>query len=47
MMKIKDFDAIIYHGPCSDGTGGLWAACHYKPIKNRYACKAGFNPQGD
>lgn len=47
MEKIKDFDAIIYHGPCSDGTGGLWAACHYKPIKNRYACKAGFNPQGD
>ena len=47
MQKIKDFDAIIYHGPCSDGTGGLWAACHYKPIKNRYACKAGLNPQGD
>lgn len=47
MNKIKDFDAIIYHGPCSDGTGGLWASCHYKPIKNRYACKAGFNPQGD
>jgi hypothetical protein len=47
MEKIKDFDAIIYHGPCSDGTGGLWAACHYKPIKNRYACKAGSNPQGD
>lgn len=45
--KIKDFDAIIYHGPCSDGTGGLWASCYYKPIKNRYACKAGFNPQGD
>jgi hypothetical protein len=47
MEKIKDFDAIIYHGPCSDGTGGLWAACHYKPIKNRYACKAGSNPQGN
>ena len=47
MKKIKDFDAIIYHGPCSDGTGGLWATCHYKPIKNRYACKAGSNPQGD
>ena len=47
MEKTKDFDAIIYHGPCSDGTGGLWAACHYKPIKNRYACRAGFNPQGD
>jgi oligoribonuclease NrnB/cAMP/cGMP phosphodiesterase (DHH superfamily) len=47
MQKIKDFDAIIYHGPCSDGTGGLWSACHYKPIKNRYACKAGCNPQGD
>jgi nanoRNase/pAp phosphatase (c-di-AMP/oligoRNAs hydrolase) len=47
MKKIKNFDAIIYHGPCSDGTGGLWATCHYKPIKNRYACKAGSNPQGD
>lgn len=47
LNKIKDFDAIIYHGPCPDGTGGLWAACHYKPIKNRYACKAGQNPQGD
>ena len=47
MQKIKDFDAIIYHGPCSDGTCGLWCSCHYKPIKNRYACKAGCNPQGD
>jgi oligoribonuclease NrnB/cAMP/cGMP phosphodiesterase (DHH superfamily) len=45
--KIKDFDAIIYHGPCSDGTGCLWSACHYKPIEKRYACKAGFNPVGD
>jgi oligoribonuclease NrnB/cAMP/cGMP phosphodiesterase (DHH superfamily) len=45
--KIKDFDAIIYHGPCPDGTGGLWSACHYKPIKNRYACKAGCNPIGN
>ena len=45
--KIKDFDAIIYHGPCPDGTGGLWCSCHYKPIKNRYACKAGTNPTGD
>lgn len=47
MSKVKDFDAIIYHGPCSDGTGGLWCACNYKPIKSRYACKAGQNPQGD
>lgn len=46
-QKIKDFDAIIYHGPCSDGTGGLWCACHYKPIKKRYACKAGCDPTGD
>lgn len=45
--KIMDFDAIIYHGPCPDGTGGLWCACHYKPIKTRYACKAGVDPQGD
>lgn len=45
--NIKDFDAIIYHGPCADGTGGLWASCHYKPIKIRYACKAGCNPQGN
>lgn len=47
MQKIKDFDAIIYHGPCPDGTGGLWSACHYKPIQSRYACKAGTNPSGD
>ena len=47
MNKLKDFDAIIYHGPCPDGTGGLWASCYYKPITNRYACKAGTNPQGD
>ena len=47
MEKIKNFDAIIYHGPCADGTGGLWCACYYKPISNRYACKAGFNPTGD
>lgn len=46
-IKNKNFDAIIYHGPCSDGIGGLWCACHYKPITNRYACKAGFNPKGD
>lgn len=45
--KVKNFDAIIYHGPCSDGTCGLWCACHYSPIKSRYACKAGVNPQGD
>lgn len=45
--KVKDFDAIIYHGPCSDGTGGLWCACNYKPIKTRFACKAGTNPTGD
>ena len=45
--KIKDFDAIVYHGPCSDGTGGLWCACHYNTIKTRYACKAGSNPTGD
>lgn len=45
--KVKDFDAIIYHGPCSDGTGGLWCASHYKPIKTRFACKAGSNPTGD
>lgn len=45
--KVKDFDAIIYHGPCSDGTGGLWCASHYKPIKTKFACKAGTNPTGD
>lgn len=42
--KIKNFDAIIYHGPCSDGTGGLWSAIHYANIQNRCACKAGANP---
>ena len=47
MEKIKNFDAIIYHGPCPDGTGGLWSACYYKPIQSRYACKAGTNPSGD
>lgn len=47
MNRIKDFDAIIYHGPCPDGTGGLWCACHYNEIKTRYACKAGANPTGD
>lgn len=47
MSKIKDFDAIVYHGPCADGTGGLWSACHYKSIPNRFACKAGQNPTGD
>jgi len=46
-MKLKDFDTIIYHGPCSDGTAGLWCANHYRPIKNRYSCKAGHNPAGD
>jgi len=46
-VKVKEFDAIIYHGPCSDGTGGLWCACYYKPISNKYACKAGFNPIGN
>ena len=45
--KVKNFDAIIYHGPCSDGTGGLWSACYYKPIEKRFACKAGSNPTGD
>ena len=45
--KVKDFDAIIYHGPCSDGIGGLWCASYYKPIKTKFACKAGTNPTGD
>lgn len=45
--KPKDFDVIVYHGPCSDGIGGLWSACHYKPIETKFACKAGFNPTGD
>lgn len=45
--KVKDFDVIIYHGSCSDGTGGLWCACHYKPIEIRFACKAGSNPTGN
>ena len=44
MKKILDFDTIIYHGPCSDGTGGLWCACHYKPIQTHVSCKAGSNP---
>lgn len=47
MSKVKNFDVIIYHGPCSDGTGGLWCACHYKFIKTQFACKAGANPTGD
>lgn len=47
MNKLKDFDVIVYHGPCSDGTGGLWAACHYKPINIKCSCKAGSDPQGD
>ena len=41
---IKDFDTIVYHSPCSDGTASLWAAEHYKSINNKVACKAGYSP---
>lgn len=46
-MIIKNFDTIVYHDPCSDGTGGLWASCYYKEIKNHCPCKAGSNPTND
>jgi oligoribonuclease NrnB/cAMP/cGMP phosphodiesterase (DHH superfamily) len=44
---IKDFDIIIYHAPCSDGTGSLWSACHYKDIPEKLVCKAGHDPIGN
>lgn len=47
MVKITNFNTIVYHGPCSDGTGALWSACYYRPIENRITCKAGQNPQGE
>ena len=39
-----EFDTIIYHNPCSDGTVALWAANYYKDIPEKIACKAGCLP---
>lgn len=47
MTKIKKFDAIIYHGPCPDGTAGLWCANHYRYIEKKISCRAGNNPTED
>ena len=41
---IKEFDTIIYHSPCSDGTASLWAAEHFKKIDEKIPCKAGYSP---
>ena len=47
MEKIKNFDIIVYHSGCSDGTGSLWSANHYKPIETKIPCEAGKNPDSD
>lgn len=39
-----EFDTIIYHNPCNDGTVALWAANYYKDIPEKIACKAGCLP---
>ena len=40
-----EFDVIIYHLPCSDGTGALWSACHYKDIPKKIGIRAGTDPE--
>lgn len=47
--KIKDFNTIIYHSPCSDGTTSLWICNFYKSIQNinKYKCEAGKDPPID
>lgn len=40
-----EFDVIIYHLPCSDGTAALWSACHYKDIPKKIGIRAGTDPE--
>lgn len=44
MNTIFDFDTIIYHGSCNDGSTALWAANHYNDIPEKISCKAGTIP---
>jgi len=32
MEVIKDFNTIVYHNPCADGSVALWVANYYKEI---------------
>jgi len=44
MSQILDFDTIIYHTQCNDGTASLWSAIYYKEIREKIPCKAGVLP---
>lgn len=44
MDNILNFDVIVYHSPCNDGSTALWCAYYYKDIPEKIACKAGVNP---
>jgi oligoribonuclease NrnB/cAMP/cGMP phosphodiesterase (DHH superfamily) len=44
MEVIKDFNTIVYHNPCADGSVALWVANYYKEIVEKIPCKAGYNP---
>lgn len=44
MNTILDFDIIIYHSPCNDGSTALWCANYYKNIPEKVSCKAGVLP---
>ena len=38
---MKDFDVIVYHCPCSDGSASAWCALKYKNIEKKSPCAAG------
>lgn len=44
MNTIFDFDTIVYHYPCNDGTAALWCANYFNNIPEKVSCKAGINP---
>jgi oligoribonuclease NrnB/cAMP/cGMP phosphodiesterase (DHH superfamily) len=44
MHTIFNFDTIVYHNPCNDGTTALWCANYYKNIPEKVPCKAGTIP---
>jgi hypothetical protein len=44
MTHILDFNTIIYHNPCNDGSVALWTANLYKDIVEKVGCKAGYLP---
>ena len=45
MNNKLNYDFIIYHSPCSDGTASAWVVKHFNQYAQLIPCVAGLNPQ--